>query len=139
MTVHIGMSGSRNGLSAAQHLWLTKHAIPGLLAESGEDWRFHHGDCVGADEQVHDLLVRLGHGQRIVIHPPSDERYRAWRSAPEIRRERTYRARNIDIVVDSDHLWAFPSGVESAQPRSGTWMTVRIARRMGVPVEVVEP
>lgn len=36
----------------------------------------------------------------------------------------------------STHLLAFPEGQEGQHPRSGTWMTVRIARKAGVPVYV---
>lgn len=48
-------------------------------------------------------------------------------------RASVYRARNERIVRESGVLLAFPEGPEESFPRSGTWMTVRIARKAGIP------
>jgi len=36
-------------------------------------------------------------------------------------------------------LVAIPDGLEEDQPRSGTWATIRMARRKGILVVVMEP
>lgn len=54
--------------------------------------------------------------------------------APE--RAHPYRPRNLLLVQYADELEALPEGPEKAHPRSGTWMTVRIAHDHGVPVKV---
>jgi len=48
-----------------------------------------------------------------------------------------YRPRNIMLVQFCDKLVAVPEGPEHAFRRSGTWMTVRIARAHSTPVEVL--
>jgi len=48
-------------------------------------------------------------------------------------------ARNRDIVAASDALLAAPEGPEASYPRSGTWATVRMARRAGLPIQIVWP
>lgn len=49
-----------------------------------------------------------------------------------------YRTRNERIVALADRLVAFPERAEDdpRSRRSGTWMTVRIARRAGKPVDI---
>jgi len=48
----------------------------------------------------------------------------------------SYRDRNIAMVEGAEMVCAFPSTGEEIV-RSGTWMTVRLARRAGVPLLVV--
>jgi hypothetical protein len=96
----------------------------------------HHGDCVGADAQAHELASLLGH--RVTIHPPNNNRVRAWKTSPDIRAPKAYLTRNKDIVRETDILIAAPAEPEE-QIRSGTWSTVRYARRLGKPVFVILP
>ena len=56
----------------------------------------HHGDAIGADAEVHDIAVELG--CEIVIHPPTNETQRAFKSATEIRAPKPYLDRNKEIV-----------------------------------------
>ena len=126
----VGISGQRQGLNGRQ-----REALASLLVSSPVV-EFHHGDCLGADAQGHELALQCRY--TVVSHPPSDPKHRAfcvgWTAQWE---EKDYRSRNTDIVRCVDVLWAFPEGPEDAFPRSGTWMTVRIARRLGVPVVVI--
>jgi hypothetical protein len=46
--------------------------------------------------------------------------------------------RNTEIVDDSDHLFAAPKE-QFEQLRSGTWATVRRARKKGIPYEILLP
>jgi hypothetical protein len=48
-----------------------------------------------------------------------------------------YRHRNTLMVKGSDHLLAFVKKPADEYYRSGEWMTIGIARRLGIPVEVV--
>lgn len=104
----------------------------------------HHGDCVGADRFAHYAALAVRHARsfwpRIVIHPPKVAAYRAFcLDADAVEPERHYRERNAQIVQRAGRLFALPSDYEKRAPRSGTWMTVRMARRHGVPVEIVLP
>ncbi len=99
----------------------------------------HHGDCIGADAYAHGVAQELG--ITVVVHPPSNPTYRAFCQANAVYPpvtvlpERDYLARNHDIVDACDLLIALPSGPERL--RSGTWATVRYARRVGKPVLVL--
>jgi hypothetical protein len=120
----IGFTGTQSGMNAYQKERLEK--ILKVLQKRGCT-EFHHGDCIGADEQAHDIALKLGYG--IIIHPPIDEKKRAFcEDAKEIRKPKKYIARNHDIVDESDGLLATPYGETEIQRGSGTWATIRYAR-----------
>ena len=128
--IHIGFTGTRryvdqeriNALS-----WLIVNLrLPGASI-------FHHGDCVGMDEIAHGLAV--GTLYSIDIHPPEDSSQRAFcHTSMPARRAKPYLKRNRDIVDASDILVAVPADPRKEELRSGTWSTVRYARKRGVPV-----
>lgn len=126
-----GFTGTRSGLSAFQRLALLE-----FLAEY-QPLELHHGDCVGADAEAHLLCKALQ--IPVVIHPPDVDKYRAFcDSAGQVRNPKPYLDRNKDIVAESGFLVACPRE-EREQWRSGTWMTVRWARRVGRPVVLLFP
>jgi hypothetical protein len=97
---------------------------------------FHHGDCIGGDRQLHDLVVRHRreglYRCHIVIHPPVNPKARAFcQPDPEwhdlLLPEKPYFPRNMDIVDASNPLLALPKGPKA--PHSGTWGTVEYALR----------
>lgn len=130
--VRVGFSGSQEGMTdpqkAALHLW--------LISMFHEGAAFHHGDCIGADAQAGRMAWNLGY--RVVVHPPTDPKKRAFvMPMDELREPKWYLLRNHDIVNETGQLVAAPSGAE--KQRSGTWATVRYARKHGKPVTVVWP
>jgi hypothetical protein len=128
--VIVGVSGSKGGLTAYQSSMLAA-----MMWELGPDDELHHGDCVGTDATAHDLALALG--CRVFVHPPDRDVFRAFCVGTVTLPVETYRQRNHDIVRAVEVLWAFPEGPEWSYRRSGAWMTVRIARKAGVPVIVV--
>jgi len=128
--VRIGFTGTRQGMTPAQ-----QRALRDLLA-AHRGAVLHHGDCIGADAQAHDIAVELGFS--VVIHPPDDARQRAFKSAPHIRTPKPYLVRNKHIVRETELLIAAPAEFIE-QHRSGTWSTVRFARRLGRPVRIILP
>lgn len=118
--VIVGMTGARSGATEAQLRYFRW-----LLASMHAD-ELHHGDCVGADEQAHEVARDLD--MRIVVHPPSNEKYRAWCDGDVILTPQDYLVRNRAIVAATNFLIALPDGPE--RTRSGTWSTVRHARRL---------
>jgi hypothetical protein len=72
-SVRIGFTGTRTGMSVDQYETVRSLL---MLAASDADVELHHGDCVGADEDVHELCLTLG--VPVVIHPPRDGRLRAF-------------------------------------------------------------
>lgn len=128
MNMSLGFTGTRHGMTPAQRECLA-HWLPRYAG-------FHHGDCFGADEQAHQLAHRLG--VPIVVHPPLTDRLRAFcRPAAVVHERKPYKERNHAIVDATSELLAAPDGPERLQ--SGTWATVRYARRRGKPVAIVYP
>jgi hypothetical protein len=109
------------------------------------DWlEFHFGLCIGADEQAAIIAQELG-GFRIIAHPgysPKNPTNRLYRSEftgnDEVREEKPFIKRDHDIVDETAHLIAAPWTAEE-QRRSGTWATVRYARKVGKPITLVLP
>lgn len=116
----LGMTGTREGMTGAQR---RRFAV--IL---GEATVLHHGDCVGADADAHDLA--RAHGCYIVVHPPADDRLRAYCAGDEVRTAKPYFARNRDIVDECDLLVATPKETKVHQ-RGGTWYTVGYAMSVG--------
>jgi predicted Rossmann fold nucleotide-binding protein DprA/Smf involved in DNA uptake len=132
-----GFSGTREGLTSFQ-----RGNLLGLLVEL-RPRVLHHGDCVGADTEAHLFCIALR--TRVRIHPPEDDRLRAWCSfvgsgllVEMIYDAKPYLVRNRDIVDESDYLIGCPKGPE-AVVGSGSWATIRYAREVGRPVFVLWP
>lgn len=107
-----------------------------LCNHSGE---FHHGDCIGSDAEAHDIAEELGF--EIDIHPPDNPSKRAYKiPSPGIpvRDKLPYLVRNKNIVRATDQLFAAP-GEDTEQLRSGTWSTIRFARKLGKPITIFFP
>lgn len=131
----VGVTGTRQGLTPAQAERGTK-LLSGILQWTASTPEIHHGDCQGADAEMHDIAKALGY--RTVSHPPTIGRYRAYRVADETWPPRAYLVRNDDIVNCTNILLAFPK--ESEESRfGGTWHTVRYARKLGKRVVIVWP
>jgi hypothetical protein len=130
----VGFTGTSQGCTLDQlkfaRIWLEEFI--GLTDKS----EFHHGDCVGADEQVARIAHSLGFS--IVLHPPTNPKARAFTQAPFSRKPKPYLERNHDIVDECNILLACPKGFEE-ELRSGTWATVRYARKKFRPVRLVWP
>lgn len=106
-----------------------------LLRELAPIWA-HHGDCIGADDQFHDLAKLAG--AKIMLHPPEKPDLRAFRLGDDIAREKPYLARNRDIVNACEVLIATPKEHGWSQS-GGTWYTINYAYQQGVETVVVWP
>jgi hypothetical protein len=133
----VGFTGTQRGMERVQRLALFALL---LRLRSEDDGRpFHHGCCIGADAESSRIALELGY--RLHAHPPRNE--------DKLDRESLERShvvwpaleyldRNAQIVAASELLIAAPRGVIE-QLRSGTWATVRRARKAGIPVWIVHP
>jgi hypothetical protein len=131
---HVGFAGTRKGMNQKQcqdFILLVKR-----LVGSSADVTLHHGDCVGADAQAHDIACGLG--CRIEIHPPSNPWRRAWCEAEVIYPPLPYLERNQAIVDQADMLVATPAQCFEVI-RSGTWAAIRRARKKGIPITILYP
>jgi hypothetical protein len=134
MPDRVGFTGTRrSGIEV-------ERAIHRAFERIDADAQIITGGCIGADA----LVARYARSLAMLVHTivPAD-RSRVdpdWRrfctSFEEMPPGTDYRARNERIVECSTQLIAIPEYPEhdDRSRRSGTWMTVRIARRAGVGV-----
>lgn len=141
----IGFTGTRQGMTPGQKEEFERIFLGICPTE------FHHGDCVGADADAHVIVLRhaVRHNPEIAeideldyteihIHPPTEERLRAFKEGDRLHPARPYQERNMDIVLSCNTMIACPGGYEE-ELRSGTWATIRKARGQGRPVLVIWP
>lgn len=134
MSLRAGFTGTREKLTPEQFAALRTFLL--IL----RPFRGDHGDCVGADTVFHMILRE--YEAPVTLHPPNKTEFRAyvWTSptcGDEVCVEKGYLERNEDIVRDSDFLIACPEGPEVL--RSGTWSTVRFARKRHKTIVIVWP
>lgn len=128
----VGFTGTQQGMTDAQ-----SKVFDLELDCINEDNELHHGDCIGADAQAHWFALQTW--MDIVLHPPKNESKRAFCLGSNATREpKDYLIRNHDIVDETDMLVATPKEY-TEQLRSGTWATIRYARKMNKPVTIVYP
>lgn len=106
------------------------------MAHYGPRAEFHHGDCVGADYEAAFLAREIGY--RVVGHPPLVQTKRGFFACDELCLPKKYLDRNRDIVDACSVLVAAPKESQETV-RSGTWATVRYARKIGRAIEMVRP
>jgi hypothetical protein len=141
--MNVGFTGTRKGMSHKQIEdfvnWMEDHYDDKLD-------EFHHGDCEGADEEAYD--VARDYFTKIVVHPPIETKHRAYTVGEYwslympreygYRKPKEYLERNHDIVDETDILIAAPQTLEE-ELRSGTWATIRYARKMNKPIVILVP
>lgn len=118
----VGFTGSRQGMSQNQK----EQFVLKLFELSPTE--FHHGDCEGADAEAHDIVREFFPDVKITVHPPLSDYLRAFRTGDIIMEQQDYLPRDENIVKSTDFLIAAPLHDEE-EKRSGTWYTVRYARR----------
>lgn len=133
--MRIGFTGARDGMTLAQRAALVE------LLRSLEPSSFAHGDCVGADAQSHDIVLAELPLCHIHIYPPDKDEARAFKglAGGALIREyppAPYLKRNHAIVDSCDLLIAAPR-TAAEQLRSGTWATIRYARKRGTKVSII--
>ena len=128
----VGFTGTRKGMTPRQKAAFFR-TLSALAPSS-----FHHGDCVGADDEAATYAMVMG-GVETHSYPSTGRKNRAFTvgntvehpPAPPLER-------NVTIVKATTCLIACPDSM-SERVRSGTWHTVRVARRHGRPILIVWP
>lgn len=126
----IGFTGTREGMKARQLAEFSETLHK--LANKGDE--FHHGDCLGADEDA--SLIAEQFGLIIHVHPPISDSKRAFTNGHVFYEPRPYLVRNFEIVETCDLLIATPKTNKEVL-RSGTWATIRYARKRHKQVVIV--
>lgn len=123
-------------MSRHQQRALVRH-LRRWLREGYTHLEIHHGDCVGADAEFHDICMEVWpeEGFSLVLHPPENEYKRAFKTAPvqTVRPPKPFLDRNRDIVDEADGMLAAPREM-AEKLRSGTWATVRYSRKTSTPL-----
>lgn len=132
MTMVVGFTGTQQGMSEAQ-----KEALHATLAWLQPEM-FLHGDCVGADAEAHQLVQRVFPACRIILYPCDIHWKRAHCADPyACYPPMKPLERNQVIAERCEILIAAP--FENAEIlRSGTWSTIRRARKAGKVVKILE-
>ena len=133
----VGVSGSQNAnINLHSHL-----IIGGIREHSDRGDQITQGGCIGADA-IAMIVARLVFDRPIHTVLPADHskvfagwrRYTTtWEQMPD---GTSYMDRNDRLVEQIDKLIAFPMEATEVL-RSGTWSTIRRARRKGIPVIIV--
>jgi predicted Rossmann fold nucleotide-binding protein DprA/Smf involved in DNA uptake len=137
----IGFTGTRFGLTPAQGAALADVVLRPACYYAE---RHLNGGCRGADREMFAYL--LGLDGVIEVLPGSVEQA-AWAEEQRasllgrryiIHEVEPYLARDLKIALRCNRLIACP-GTATEQLRSGTWATVRYARKAGKPITLVLP
>lgn len=134
VTLSLGFTGTQEGMTIPQYQRV--HMIVVNLKPS----HAHHGDCIGADAQFHDICRMCG--VYVIGHPGMDEFKRSPKRAncqvDEVRPTYPYLLRNTYIVDAVDQMIGAPKGYEE-ELQSGTWSTIRKAKKKELTVYIVYP
>ena len=130
--VSVGFTGTRHGMTEKQ-----KSSFRELIGKL-RPCRFSHGDCIGADSDAHDIVRETLKDCYISLFPPIYSDKRAFKEADFTFEKDEYLARNRKIVDNSAIMVAAP-GENTEQLRSGTWSTVRYARKKNRNIRIIYP
>jgi hypothetical protein len=134
--LHVGFTGTRDGMSYEQKQSL-KEFLQGTAKSANFDntqVKFHHGDCIGADTEAHEIAYQLG--WFLEIHPPTNTKYRAFCGPGYIHPPKSYLRRNEDIVKASHVVIGCPKDFSH---KGGTWYTIDYAKLQCKDLVIIHP
>lgn len=132
--IKIGFTGTRQGMTDRQRMVIEEILRNAVNQDEGVE--FHHGDCVGSDEQA--AKIAKAEDCTVVGHPPEDDKCRSFFESHEVWDEKRFMDRNEDILMASDVMIATP-GEDTEQLRSGTWATIRRTKGEEKPLIIIFP
>lgn len=143
--MQIGFTGTHRGMTDSQKTAI-KSLLTKLYAASyviDREHNFRHGQCVGADVQSAAMAKEIGF--RVIAfpgYPPDNPTNMSNRGGfdgnDEVMPEGAFLERDHLIVDASTTMIATPAQQHEVL-RSGTWATVRYARKKGKIVIIVAP
>lgn len=142
----LGTTGTRNIPQAWESEYVERLTAPDMLEWLSQFDGFVTGACIGWDDVFGTTMaLTFPEKEHLVIVPADRSRVVEWWhampynniSVMEMPEGTTYRDRNMQIIENCDHLFycAEYSEDHPKSIRSGTWMTVRIARTVDMPVD----
>lgn len=127
----IGFTGTQIGMSQHQKEQFVLKLMDLDITE------FHHGDCIGADAEAHDIVREFFPEVIIVGHLPQSNGKRAFKKCDNYRDPLPYLVRDRIIVDETDILIGCPK-TDDEVLRSGTWATIRYSRKLNKPREILK-
>ncbi len=141
LKIRVGFTGTKNGMDDLQKISLG--VIFSGLRDEYQIVEFHHGDCIGADAQAAKIAKQFGF--YLICHPgyppknPKETKYRAFTDFnDEVLEPKPFIERDRDIVDVTDKLIAAPVS-QQEETRSGTWTTIRYAKKRGKTITILNP
>jgi len=136
----LSYTGTRKGMTQQQMREVL--AIFKLSESRGPAVRkiFHHGGAPGGDRQAHRISQAPTIKARVYVHPAKGADPIDWYKlgAEHVYDPQPPLVRNPDIVEGGELLVATPFEMEEIL-RSGTWATIRYARKIGKPYVIIRP
>lgn len=134
-TREIGFTGTQRGMTPLQHdtlYWLWVFKAVGAQ-QNDISVTLHHGDCVGADKEADDIASELGwRREGWPYQPISGSRAKRAYCPVDLMHPVNPDPMNRNLVIAQravDGLYATPAEYVE-QLRSGTWSTIRRARKL---------
>lgn len=126
MITDLGITGTRDGMTKAQEKAFLS-TVETLLKRYPMLNTFHHGCCIGVDTEAAQLLKDL-YNFKVIDHPPINKSLIGEFKGDEIREDKSYFARNRDIVNESQIIIAITKEAKQPVPsKGGTWYTLNYA------------
>lgn len=132
----VGFTGTQDGMRLAQKDTLVEYLA--TLKQDFGAWTTVHGGCVGADELFH--VIASSQGYRAIVRPSliKAKQSRISMSAEVVYPPTQPLKRNNLIAKDCHIMLATPKQSYEVL-RSGTWSTIRYARKFNKPLIIIRP
>ena len=141
--MNVGFTGTHRGMTEPQKYGVRRLLTNYLLQMAGQRVRFRHGLCVGSDDQSACIAHELGF--YVIAYPgfpPKDPENLSNRGLFQFNDEVMPAGPFLDrdkLIVDASSIMLATPFTKQEVIRSGTWATVRYARRVHKPVILIYP
>jgi len=127
----VGFTGTQEGTTNEQFAACTEFFLSEDVSE------FHHGACIGADEEIHKLVVIMK--SKVYKYPSTVTTKLGKCPGGYLACQAMHPLKRNPLIVDAvDMLLACPKTQYEIR-RSGTWATIRYARKVGKPIMIIFP
>lgn len=130
--MEIAFTGTRQGMTDNQKVELVE------WLEKLKPTKVYHGDCIGADTDFHHSVRKFDPEIFVHIIPSNIADQRSFLKGDKVEDPNHPLVRNRDMVDNADIVIAAPATLEEVL-RSGTWATIRYARKLKKEVILLKP
>jgi hypothetical protein len=130
----VGLTGTRGGMTLEQ----AATAAAWFAERHGQIRELHHGDCVGVDAEIHDMIREVDPRVWIVGHPPTDGKMRAGCECDQTRSPRASAECIRYVAGESAVVLALPARSRE-QTSDPVWRAVAYTRNIRKRVDLILP